>query len=163
MRPRIVVSAILGCVFAGCCPDHEELRGIVREEISKAMERENLRPSLVIGPYSPAVRIGNLLFVSGQIGLDQETGMLRDDSIEVETRQAMENVMHILRSGGFDSSHVVSATVYLTNMEDYARMNLIYGGYFPEDGYPARAAVEVSELPRGANVEIAVVAWRNQL
>jgi 2-iminobutanoate/2-iminopropanoate deaminase len=153
-------AVLLMIMFPGCEPDEARVRSIVREEMTTLMERANLQPSLVIGPYSPAVRIGNLLFVSGQIGINRETGELMDESIETETRQVMENLRAVLQSAGFDSSHVVSATVYLTDMDDYARMNLIYGGYFPEDGYPARAAVEVSELPRGANVEISVIAYK---
>jgi len=70
------------------------------------------------------------------------------------------NVAAVLRSAGYDSSHVVSATVYLTNMEDYPRMNAVYGGFFPEGRYPARATVEVDDLPRDASVEIAVIAYR---
>ncbi|MEK9135614.1 MAG: Rid family detoxifying hydrolase, partial [Bacteroidota bacterium] len=131
-----------------------------RDEMGKAMERRVVSPVQVVGPYSPAVRIGNFLFVSGQIGLDQETGQLKNDNIETETRQALDNINRILHSEGFDSSHVVSATVYLKNMNDYPKMNLIYGGYFQEGNYPARATVGVTELPKGANVEIAVVGYK---
>ncbi len=135
---------------------------MVREELSRTMVRKVVSPVQVIGPYSPAVRVGNFLFVSGQIGLDQETGQLKNESIEGETHQVLENLNRILYSEGYDSSHVVSATVYLKNMNDYPKMNLIYGGYFQEGNYPARATVGVTELPRGANVEIAVVAWKKE-
>ena len=133
---------------------------MVREELSRAMERKVVSPVETIGPYSPAIRVGNFLFVSGQIGLDQETGELRNESIEVETRQALDNLNRILRAEGFDSSQVVSATVYLRNMNDYAKMNLIYGGYFQEGNYPSRTTVGVTALPKDANVEIAVVACK---
>jgi 2-iminobutanoate/2-iminopropanoate deaminase len=124
------------------------------------MEKTVIKPVDVIGPYSPAVRIGGFLFVSGQIALDQATGRLLNESIEEETRQVLENLSAILRVAGYDSSHVVSATVYLKNINDYQRMNLVYGGYFQEGRYPARVAVEVCNLPRQANVEIAVVAYK---
>ena len=135
---------------------------MVREEMGKTMQRQVISPVQVMGPYSPAVKVGNFLFVSGQIGLDQETGQLRNESIETETRQALDNLDRILRAAGYDSSDVVSATVYLKNMNDYPKMNLIYGGYFEENNYPARVAVEVSNLPKQANVEIALVAWKGQ-
>jgi 2-iminobutanoate/2-iminopropanoate deaminase len=155
-----ILCAVL--FFLGCGPREEDVRRMVREEMSRAMERKIVSPVQVIGPYSPAVRVGNFLFVSGQIGLDQETGQMKNESIEVETRQVLDNLNRVLHAEGFDSSHVVSATVYLKNMNDYPKMNLIYGGYFEEGNYPARATVGVTELPKGANVEIAAVAWKGQ-
>ena len=152
----------LGLILAGCGPTEEDVRRIVQEEMSGAMKRTFVHNVEVAGPYSPAVHVGSFLFVSGQIALDRETGNLRNESIETETRQVMENLMHILRAEGYDSSHVVNATVYLKNMNDYPKMNLIYGGYFQEGEYPARVAVEVSNLPRQANVEIAVVACKGR-
>jgi len=149
-------------IFVGCGPREEDVRRMVREEMGKTMQRQVISPVQVMGPYSPAVKVGNFLFVSGQIGLDQETGQLRNESIETETRQALDNLDRILRAAGYDSSDVVSATVYLKNMNDYPKMNLIYGGYFEENNYPARVAVEVSNLPKQANVEIALVAWKGQ-
>lgn len=164
MTIRAAISCTALClimlVIGGCGPDHEDIRRMVREEMSREMKRMPVTSAQVIGPYSPAIRIGGFLFVSGQIGLDQETGQLRNESIETETRQVLENINRILRAEGFDSSDVVSATVYLKNMNDYAKMNLIYGGYVQEGNYPARATVGVTELPKGANVEIAVVAYK---
>jgi 2-iminobutanoate/2-iminopropanoate deaminase len=156
-RPYILCAVLF---FVGCGPREEDVRRMVHEEMSRAMERKIVSPVQVIGPYSPAVRIGNFLFVSGQIGLDQETGQLKNESIEVETRQVLDNLSRVLHAEGYDSSHVVSATVYLKNMNDYPKMNLIYGGYFEEENYPARATVGVTELPKWANVEIAVVAYK---
>lgn len=150
----------LGLILAGCGPTEEDVRRIVQDEMRGAMDRTYAQSVETVGPYSPAVRVGGFLFVSGQIGLDRETGQLRSESIEVETRQVMENLMRILRAEGYDSSHVINANVYLKNMNDYAKMNLIYGGYVQEGNYPARATVGVTELPRGANVEIAVVAYK---
>lgn len=158
----IPVVFLLALVLIGCGPKEEDVRRMVREEMSRATERKIVSPVQVIGPYSPAVRVGNFLFVSGQIALDQETGLLKNGNIEVETRQVLENLNRVLQAEGFDSSNVVSATVYLKNMNDYQKMNLIYGGYFQEGNYPARATVGVTELPKGANVEIAVVAYKGR-
>jgi 2-iminobutanoate/2-iminopropanoate deaminase len=146
--------------LAGCGPSEQDVRRIVREELSGAMQRTIVKPVDVIGPYSPAVRIGNFLFLSGQIGLDQQSGLLRNENIETETRQVLDNLNTVLRAEGFDSTHVVSATVYLKNINDYPKMNLIYGGYFQDGNYPARVTVEVSNLPRQANVEIALIAYK---
>jgi 2-iminobutanoate/2-iminopropanoate deaminase len=158
MMPRtLLVLAVLG--LAGCGPSEDEVRAIAREEVARATT-EHFTTGTVIGPYSPAVQAGRLLFVSGQIGIDPATGQFRNESIEEETRQVLANVGAVLRQAGYDSSHVVNATVYLTDMGDYGRMNAVYGGFFPEGRYPARATVEVDDLPRDARVEIAVVAYK---
>ena len=161
MHGNRALAVFAGLVVASCGPTEDELRRMVRDEISSAAQRSIVSPVEVIGPYSPAVGVGNFLFVSGQIGIDQETGELQNESIEAETRQVLDNLSNILHAAGYDSSHVVSTTVYLRNMEDYPKMNLIYGGYFEDGNYPARQTVEVSALPRGANVEIALVAYRS--
>ena len=161
MTHRTVVLTWFALLFvSGCGSREDDLRRIVREELSRGVEKEVYRPGNVIGPYSPAVRVGKFLFVSGQIALDPGTGSLRTGTIEVETRQVLENLRSILAAAGYDSSHVVSATVYLKNMGDYQKMNNIYGGYFHEGAYPARVAVQVAELPRQANVEISAIAYK---
>jgi 2-iminobutanoate/2-iminopropanoate deaminase len=86
---------------------------------------------------------------------------MRQDNIGVETKQVLDNVMAVLRSQGYDSSHVVNATVYVRDMKNYVTVNTIYAGYFQEKNYPARVAVEVSALPKGANIEIAVIAFKD--
>jgi 2-iminobutanoate/2-iminopropanoate deaminase len=106
------------------------------------------------------VCVGKFLFVSGQIGLDPETGVLQKNDIEQETRQVLDNLRRILSAAGYDSSDVVSATVYLKTMSDYEKMNAIYGDYFQKGAYPARVAVQVAELPRQANVEISAIAYK---
>ena len=152
--------ALLLMVWAcGCSPGEDEIRAIAREETARAVT-SHFTTGTVIGPYSPAVQAGKFLFVSGQIGIDPETGKFRNESIEDETRQVLANVASVLRAAGYDSSHVVSATVYLTDMDHYPRMNAVYGGFFPEGRYPARATVEVDDLPKDANIEIAVIAYK---
>lgn len=160
MNKLPVVCISLLTLIIGCRPGEEDVRRLVREEMGAAMKRHVVTNVDVVGPYSPAVRIGDFLFVSGQIALDQGSGTLRNESIEVETRQVLDNLARILHSEGYDSSHVLSANVYLKNMNDYQKMNLIYGGYFQEGNYPARVTVEVSNLPRQANVEISVIAYK---
>lgn len=157
MRPLI---AFLLVAVAGCGPSENDIRRIVTEEMSKGLEKTIVKPVDVIGPYSPAVRVGDFLFVSGQIALDPATGLLLDDDIEAETHQVLRNLRGILTAAGYDSSHVVNATVYLKNMNDYAKMNGVYGKFFPENAYPARVAVQVADLPKQANVEIAVIAYK---
>jgi 2-iminobutanoate/2-iminopropanoate deaminase len=106
-----------------------------------------------IGPYSPAIRAGQLLFVSGQVSIDPASG----SDIKAETRRVMENIGALLRAGGLDFSAVVRTTVFLSDMNDFAAMNEVYGGFFAEP-YPARATVQVARLPRDARVEIDVIA-----
>jgi 2-iminobutanoate/2-iminopropanoate deaminase len=129
--------------------------------MENAVKREAVTNAGVSGPYSPAVRVGKFLFVSGQIALDPQTGQMRQENIETETKQVLDNVMALLRSQGYDSSHVVSATVYVRDMKNYVTINTIYAGYFKEKNYPARVAVEVSALPKGANIEIGVIAFKD--
>ncbi len=162
MNYRTIVVSALCFIGLACGPRQEDIRQMVREEMGKTMERKIISPTETIGPYSPAVQVGDFLFLSGQIGLDQTTGRVRSEDIETETRQALDNMNTILRAAGYDSSHVVSATVYLKNMNDYGKMNRVYGGYFTEDNYPARTTVAVTELPKQANVEIAVIAFKGR-
>ena len=160
--PGVLFCALAAALaLPGCRPSEDELRRLVRDEMEAAVKREAVTNAAVIGPYSPAVRVGKFLFVSGQIALDPETGQMRQESIEAETKQVLDNVMRVLRSQGYDSSHVVSATVYVRDMKNYLTINTIYAGYFQEKNYPARVAVEVSALPKGANIEIAVIAFKD--
>ncbi|MBM4167262.1 MAG: RidA family protein [Ignavibacteria bacterium] len=115
-----------------------------------------------IGPYSPAVLFGNTMYVSGQIGLHPDSIEIDADSIEIEIIQAMENVKTILQQANFDFKDIVSATVYMTDLEDYAKMNKVYRKYFPDKNFPSRTVVEVSRLPRDAAFEISVIAVQNK-
>lgn len=110
-----------------------------------------------IGPYNQAVVTGNLIFVSGQIPLHPFTGELVTDNIISATHLVMENIGGILNAAGFDFTHIVKSTIFLTNMADFAEVNEAYGTYF-EDNFPARETVQVSALPKGVNVEISVIA-----
>lgn len=111
-----------------------------------------------IGPYSQAVQIGDLLFASGQLGLIPETGQLAE-GVEAQTVQALNNVKAILSEAGLGLEHVVKTTVFLADMNDFAKVNEIYGGFFSQP-YPARSAVQVARLPKDGLVEIEVIATK---
>ncbi|MEJ0030562.1 MAG: RidA family protein [Bacteroidota bacterium] len=110
-----------------------------------------------IGPYSQAVQAGSMLFISGQIALDQGNGKFVNANIKDETKQVMKNIEHILSAAGLNFTHVVKSTIFLKNMGDFPQVNEVYGAYFP-DQPPARETVEVSKLPKEANVEISCIA-----
>ena len=112
-----------------------------------------------IGPYSQAIEAGGFVFVSGQIPLIPATGELVEGSVEVQTARVLENLKAILEAAGSSLESVVKTTVDITNMDDFAKVNGIYGQYFQENP-PARVCVEVSKLPKGALVEIDVIAAR---
>ena len=111
-----------------------------------------------IGPYSQAVRAGNLLFVSGQVAFEPTTGELVLTDIPSETRQVMNNLKAVLAAAGADFSHIVKTTIFLSDMGLFTQVNEVYGNYFTSD-FPARETVAVKALPRGVNVEISVTAW----
>jgi 2-iminobutanoate/2-iminopropanoate deaminase len=157
-----LVAIVGGIILIGCQTNEHRIREVVREELLSAMKRSVITDVNVIGPYSPAQRVGNFLFISGQIALNQQTGQLENKDIETETRQVLENQRAILRRAGFDSSDVISTTVYLKDINDYAKMNNIYGGYFQEENYPARVTFQVAALPREAHIEISAIAYKSK-
>ncbi len=110
-----------------------------------------------IGPYSQAIKTGTLLFLSGQIPIDPATGNLVEGGIEAQTRQVFKNIGEILKAGGASFDAVVSATVYLIDMNDFTKVNEIYATYFSSPA-PARATVQVARLPKDCRVEIQVTA-----
>ena len=110
-----------------------------------------------IGPYSPAIRAGNLLFISGQVGFDPATGALIEGDISAQTDQVMRNIGALLEAAGADFAHVVRTTVFLADMGEFAKMNEVYARYVT-DPPPARSTVQVARLPRDARVEIDVIA-----
>ena len=110
-----------------------------------------------IGPYSPAIRAGNLLFISGQVGFDPATGALVDGDVAAQTDQVMRNIGALLEAADTDFAHVVRTTVFVADMGEFAAMNAVYGRYMV-DPPPARSTVQVAALPRSARVEIDVIA-----
>lgn len=110
-----------------------------------------------IGPYSVAINAGHFVFTSGQLGFDPATGNMVEGGIEAETRQALTNLSSILQAAGSSLANVVKTTVFLRDINDFARMNGVYGEFFTETP-PARSAFQVAALPRGAAVEIEAVA-----
>jgi 2-iminobutanoate/2-iminopropanoate deaminase len=110
-----------------------------------------------IGPYSPALRAGNLLFISGQVPMDSTTGGLIEGDIAAQTRRVLENVGTLLSAAGLTYGDVVRTTVFLADMGDFAAMNAAYGRFFSEP-YPARSTVQAARLPRDARIEIDVIA-----
>ena len=110
-----------------------------------------------VGPYNHAVRIGDLLFSAGQIPIEPATGNLVTGDIKVQTERVLQNVKAILDDQKLTFAHVVKSTVFMTNLADFAGMNEVYAKYFTEN-FPARSTVQVAALPKGANVEIEVVA-----
>lgn len=147
----------------GCGPSNDDVRALVQAELARGSTVEHITDASLIGPYSPAIKVGSFLFVSGQIGLDPESMQLDGVDIESQTRRALDNLMAVLAKAGYDSSDVVQCTVFLKEINDYQKMNLIYGGYFEENRYPTRMAVEVSELPRNALVEISAIAFKGPM
>jgi 2-iminobutanoate/2-iminopropanoate deaminase len=110
-----------------------------------------------IGPYSQAVRAGNTLYVSGQIPLNPETGLIENDSIETETHRVMKNIEALLTVAGYTFQDVVKTSIFIMDMNQFGRINEVYGSYFTSNP-PARETVQVAALPKNVNVEISVIA-----
>lgn len=116
--------------------------------------------AVVVGPYSPAVEAGDLIYFSGQIPIDSTTGKIIDGDIKAQTEQCLKNLSTVLTAAGVTSDEIVKTTVYLIDMKDYAAVNEVYGAYFKAP-YPARTAIAVAALPLGSKIEIEVIAKRN--
>ena len=113
-----------------------------------------------VGPYNQAVLVENWLYCSGQIALDPSTGqMIGDGNIEEETKQVLKNLIAVVEAAGGKSSNVIRTTIYLTDLNDFAKVNEIYAETFNKTVSPARACVEVSKLPKGGKIEIDCIAW----
>ncbi len=113
-----------------------------------------------VGPYSQAILVENWLYCSGQIALDPATDeMLGHGNIEIETRQVLKNLIAVVEAAGGKNSNIIRTTIYLTNLKDFAKVNQIYAETFDNDVSPARACVEVSNLPKGGKIEIDCIAW----
>lgn len=114
-----------------------------------------------IGPYNQAVMINGLLYTSGQIAINPETGETEFGSIEEETKLVMKNLQAILREAGLDFSHVIKASIFISEMNNFSKINEVYGSYFNDEAAPARETVQVARLPKDANVEISVIAFQD--
>jgi 2-iminobutanoate/2-iminopropanoate deaminase len=130
-----------------------KLRGIMA---TKQIIKPAKSPAAV-GPYNHAVRVGDLLFCAGQIPIEPATGNLVTGDIRAQTERVLQNVKAILDDQGLTFANVVKSTVFMTNLGDFAAMNEVYAQYFT-DNFPARSTVQVAALPKGANVEIEIIA-----
>ncbi|MEN2984837.1 MAG: RidA family protein [Dictyoglomaceae bacterium] len=110
-----------------------------------------------IGPYSQAIKVGNFIFISGQIPIDPNTGEVIEGDIREQTKRVLENIKGILESVSCSLNNVIKTTVFLKNLDDFSAMNEIYATYFPENP-PARSTIEVSRLPKGVSIEIEAIA-----
>lgn len=127
------------------------------------MKREAISTSdapAAIGPYSQAITAGEYVFISGQIGLDPATGKLVSPDFELQAKQALENLRQLILAAGCQMNQVVSVDVFLSNLGNFSRFNEIYAEFFTPP-FPARAAVEVSGLPKGSCIEIKAIAYKN--
>ena len=111
-----------------------------------------------IGPYNQAIMFGNTLYTSGQIAIHPTSGELITSTIELETEQVMQNLKAVLEAAKMTFENVIKTTIYITNMNDFAKINSVYGKYFNESNAPARETVQVACLPKNVNIEISVVA-----
>ncbi|WKN33739.1 RidA family protein [Porifericola rhodea] len=127
-----------------------------KEASSRQVIKTDQAPNPV-GPYNQAIKVANTLYLAGQIGLDPESGKMVNSDIEEEARQVMENLKAVLAEADMDMSHVVKSTIYMTDLNNFTRVNEIYAGYFGEDA-PARVTVGVASLPKDAQLEISMIA-----
>ena len=128
--------------------------------LSTMPEKKIIKPAKsapAVGPYNHAVRVGDLLFCAGQIPIDPATGNLIAGDIKAQTERVLQNVKAILDDQKLSFANVVKSTVFMTNLADFAAMNEVYAKYFTTD-FPARSTIQVAALPKGANVEIEVIA-----
>ena len=148
-------SAILMLVlFVAGCNTSQDIQ--LTKEIIKSTDAPK-----AIGSYSQEVKVGNTLYCSGQIAINPKTGELVNESIEEETKQVLENLGAVLKEAGMNYSNVVRATVFMSDIEYYGKINGVYAQYFKEDA-PARAAVQVANLPKYVNVEISCIAVKTE-
>jgi 2-iminobutanoate/2-iminopropanoate deaminase len=143
---KTVLIVVMLAVLAGCAPMPLEKTIIASDNAPAA-----------IGPYSQAVRVGNMLYLSGQLGMVPETGDFAEGGIEAQARQALSNQRAVLETAGFTLEDVVQCQVFITDMDNYPVFNGVYQEFFEAD-FPARAVVEVSRLPKDGLVEIMMVA-----
>ena len=138
-------SLLLVLAIAGCAS------GPTKEAVSTKEAPD------AIGPYSQGIKVGNLLFLAGQAAIDPKTNQMISGSIEEQTKQVLENLNAVLKASGMSMENVVNTTVFLKDLNDFGKMNAVYGTYF-KDKPPARATVQVARIPRDALVEISAIA-----
>ncbi len=114
-----------------------------------------------IGPYSQGIKTGEMVFVSGQLPIDMETGELETNDIKIATKNSMNNIKAILEEAGLNMNDVVKTQIFLKDLNDFVEMNEIYGSFFAEGNYPARSCYQVAGLPKGAVVEIEAIAMKS--
>lgn len=125
------------------------------------MEKEIIiskKAPAAIGPYSPALKVGNLIFASGQLPINPKTGKMTEGDIEAQAQRVLENLKAVLEPYAVSLENVVKTTIFLKNMNNFARVNKVYGEYFKEK-FPARSCIEVSRLPKDADIEIEAIAF----
>ena len=143
----IFSTMLLSSILAAGCAKNNEIIKIHTDNAPQA-----------IGPYEQAVVIDKTVYCSGQIAIDPITNVLIDGDVSAQTHQVMKNIKEVLKAASSNINRIVKATIFLTDMNNFSTVNEIYKSYFTENNYPARSAVEVSELPKGALVEIEVIA-----
>ena len=145
MKHLLITIAVV--LLVGCAHGTVQRKAITSDDAPAAL-----------GPYSPGVQVGEFLFLSGQIGLNPESGKLVEGGIKEQTKQVLDNLGAVLKEAGMDYDNVVRATVYLSDMNNFQSMNSVYKGYFNSPHPPARSTVEVQLLPKGTLVEIDLIA-----
>jgi len=158
MPKGMFLILLFGLFITSCSYSDQEDLDSSRPMTEREVIQTDQAPA-AIGVYSQAVKVGNTIYVSGQIGLIPETGEIAGESLDAQVRQTIRNIEAILQAGGFGLGDVVSAQVFLSNLADYQAFNEIYVEYF-EQNPPARMVVEVSRIPHDAKVEIMVTASR---
>lgn len=153
---KLVLALMAPALLTGCIFAHIE----VPFEIDRDVIATDAAPA-AIGPYSQGIEAGPLLFVSGQVPMNPETGEMVTGDIRAQTRQVMENIKAIVEAAGFEMRDVVQCQVFLADLDDYAAMNEVYATYFG-DSPPARAAMQVARLPRDVGVEILATAMKTR-
>ena len=154
MKKYIALFVVFSIFFLINCGQQAQ-QPLKKEVISSANAPK------AIGPYSQAIKVGNMLFCSGQIAIDPKTGKLYQGDIKEEAKRVLENLKAVLNEAGMDFKDVVRATVFLRDINDYGAVNEVYGSYFTESP-PARAAIQVGKLPKNAGVEISCIAVKTE-
>ena len=150
---RLLLLGVVAVALLGLSCGEGEEHGFEKQIISTGEAPK------AIGPYSQAVKVGPWLFASGQIAIDPATGELVTDDFEREARRVLDNVRAVLKAAGMDYADVVQATVYLSDLSLYGKLNQVYAEYFKSE-FPARCAVQVARLPKDVHLEIAVTAYK---